>query len=87
MAYNGLEVERWGALWHSKSKLNGVRKHIIFENCLPVLFCTKKEINEYIKKTYGYIATRKDLRVEPHCWRIPKPIKLKITIKNRGVKC
>lgn len=83
----GLQVGRWGALWHTKNKLSGVRKHIIFENCLPVMFVTKREIKAYIKEKYGYIATRKDLRVEPHCWRVPKPIKLKISVsKMRVVK-
>ena len=75
-----LKVERWGALWHTVNKLDGEKKHIIFDNCLPVMFVTKREIKEYIKKRYGYIAERKDLRQEPFRWRMPKPIKLKISV-------
>ncbi len=80
MKKNKLKVERWGAVWHSKNRLDGITRYIIFENYLPVMFVTKREIQDYIKKRYGYIATRKDLRVEPHCWRMPKPVKLKISV-------
>ena len=75
-----LQVERWGALWHTKNKLDGEVTHIIFENYLPVMFVTKREAKEYIKKRYGYIAGRKDLRQEPFRWRMTKPVKLKISV-------
>jgi hypothetical protein len=44
---------------------------------------TKREAQEYIKEKYGYIAKRKDLREEPFGWRMPTPIKVKITIQER----
>ena len=71
---------RWGAKWRSKNKLDGITEHIVFDNLDPVLSHTKKGITEFIKERYGYIAKRKDLRQEPHGWRMPKPIKLKITM-------
>lgn len=82
MRKNDIVIERWGALWRSNNKLDGVNQHIIFENYLPALFLTKKEAIKFIKQKYGYIATRKDLRDEPHGWRMPKPIKLKISISK-----
>lgn len=61
----------WAAQWNSLD-----RKHLLREKCLPVLFKTKRECSEWIKKNYGYIATRKDLRAAPHHWRVPKPVRV-----------
>ena len=80
MRKNNLTRYCWGALWYSKNILDGITKHIIYENCLPALFRTKKEAMQFIKQKYGYIATRKDLREEPHGWRMPKPIRIKISL-------
>lgn len=80
MSIISLETTRWGAMWYSKNKLNGIRKHIIFENCLPKLFVTKKEANNFIKEKYGYIANSPDLKKEPHGWRMPKAVRMKISI-------
>ena len=70
----------YGAIWDQKNKLDGETHHIINQNCLPVLFVTKKEAKEFIKLNYGYIATRKDLRREPHGWKMPKVVRLKISV-------
>ena len=70
----------WAALWHSENALDGVREHLLHENCLPVLFRTRAEARQYIEKRYGYIKTRSDLREEPHCWRMPKPVRVSIAI-------
>lgn len=67
----------WAAEWYSYTVMEE-SKHLIHENGLPVLFRTKRESAAYIKERYGYIATRKDLRAEPHGWRMPKPIKVVI---------
>lgn len=76
------EIMRWGAMWHSKNRLDGLREHILFtDDCKPALFHTKAEAMSYIKLKYGYIAKRQDLREEPHGWRVPKPVKLKISFK------
>ncbi len=66
----------WAAQWYSKNKLDGVSRHIIFKNGLPVLFRTRRECRTYIKENYGYIADREDLRDEPHGWRLPRPVKV-----------
>lgn len=82
MKRNKLIIHRWGVLWHSKNRLDGVREYIVFENFAPKLCRTKKEAAEFIKQKYGYIAKRQDLRGEPHGWRMPKPIKVKATVSQ-----
>jgi len=72
----------WAAEWHSKNRLDGERRHIIYDNCLPALFRTRRECREFIKDTYGYIAERPDLQIEPHGWRVPHAIKVKIIANN-----
>jgi len=73
--------ERWGALWRSKCSLDGERKHVMFHKGLPALFDTRKEAAAWIKETHGYIAKRQDLRTEPHGWRMPLPVRVKITMR------
>ena len=68
----------WGALWRSNNRLDGKCEHIIIEKCRPVLFRTRRESREFIKQKYGYIAERQDLQDEPHGWKIPIPVKVKI---------
>jgi hypothetical protein len=77
----------WGALFISIGGIDGDKEHIIYENCKPVIFTTKKECKTWIDKKYGYIKTRKDLKSFPHGWRLPKPTKIYLTytsyIRNR----
>jgi hypothetical protein len=68
----------WAAQWYSNNKLDGVNKHFLYANCLPKLFVTRSEAREYIKEKYGYIATRQDLRAEPHGWRVPRTVRVQI---------
>jgi hypothetical protein len=69
----------WAAEWHSKNIFDGEVRHFIYENRLPKLFCTRAECRKFIKDKYGYIKTRKDLRIEPHGWRLPVPVKVKVS--------
>ncbi len=68
----------WAGEWHSKNDLDGERRHILYHNCLPVLFRTRREIRAYIKKEYGYIAHRPDLQMEPHGWKTPQAIRVRV---------
>lgn len=68
----------WAGQWYSRNKLDGVRTHFLYENCLPVLFKTRQECREFINSRYGYIKDRKDLREEPHGWRLPRPVKVEL---------
>jgi len=68
----------WGALWRSNNILDGKKAHIIYDNLLPALFGTRHECREFIRRRYGYIADRPDLQDEPHGWKMPIPVKVKI---------
>ena len=72
----------WGALWYSRNEMDGVTMHIIFKDCMPALFRTKKAAQEWIKSEYGYIAARRDLRGEPHGWRMPRPVRVQLQVKE-----
>jgi hypothetical protein len=70
----------WAAQWHSHSNLDGDSKHICNEDCLPVLFRTREAARGYIDHKYGYIRERPDLRAQPHGWRIPRAVKVIVTV-------
>jgi hypothetical protein len=75
-------IQRWGALWHSVNKLDGHSRYFIrraSDNEIA-LFRTRNAAREWIKLNYGYILQRPDLRREPHGWKYPKAVKVKITL-------
>ena len=72
----------WAGQWYSRNLLDGVTKHLLYLDCLPVLFRTRKACREFIKENYGYIKDRKDLRTEPHGWRLPRAVKVSVTIRR-----
>ena len=69
---------RWGAKWIQRGKR--AEEHLIFENRMPALFLTRREAREWIEKRYGYIRNRKDLRSDPHYWRLPVAVRVKVEI-------
>ena len=68
----------WAARWHSKNNLDGETRHIMYERGLPIVFGTRQEARDWIRERYGYIRHRKDLRREPHGWRLPSPVRIKV---------
>ena len=77
-----MEGNLWAGQWFSNNIRDGVTKHILYANCLPVLFRTRRECREYINERYGYIKDREDLRSEPYGWRLPRPVKVILALKN-----
>lgn len=75
-------IIKWGAMWRSENKLDGVTRHIICNDLFPAMFYTREQVRKYIKVRYGYIAKRKDLQREPHGWQMPIPVRLKIAVKG-----
>lgn len=73
-------IVRWAALWRSENRLDGKTEYIICEHFSPVLFKTRKQALEFIDDRYGYIRERKDIREEPHGWKTPRAVKVKISI-------
>lgn len=72
--------ERWAVLWRSQNCLDGKREYFLWECGNPMLFTTRAQARSYIKERYGYIATRPDLRAEPHGWRSPKAVKVRVIL-------
>ena len=70
----------WAAEWHSRNILDGETRYIINENYVPKLFHTRRACRQFIQEKYGYIAIRPDLRQEPHGWRMPTAIKVKVQV-------
>ena len=71
----------WGALWISESAAFGRTEHLLNEKCTPALFRTRAEARAYIAKRYGWIADREDLRAEPHGWRMPRAVRVSVTVR------
>lgn len=72
----------YGVLWRSKNLLDGKSEYLMYKDGLPLLFVTKKKATEWIHHNYGYIARRKDLRAEPHGWRMPQAVRAFITTEQ-----
>ena len=68
----------WAAQWYSRNRVDGEHRHLLNEDCLPVLFRTRARCRAYIQQKYGYIKDREDLRAEPHGWRVPRAVKVSI---------
>ena len=68
--------KQWGLLWHSRNRLDGLRESLCWEDRTLLMFHTRQEARSYATKQDGYIKTRKDLRQEPHGWRLPMPVRL-----------
>jgi hypothetical protein len=72
----------WAAKWSRTNKLDGHGEHLILyewrTNQPRLLFRTRAECRAWIEKEYGYIREREDLRREPHCWRLPQAVKVKV---------
>lgn len=69
----------WACLWRSCNALDGERSHLVRENCVPVLYPTRQLMRNYIVHKFGYIASRPDLKAEPHGWKMPVPVRVTIS--------
>lgn len=76
----------WGILWRSDNKLDGKTRRLQIGDGhkWPLVFRTKKAAQQHIKERYGYIAKCRDLRIEPHGWRIPIPVRISIVHAEAG---
>jgi hypothetical protein len=90
-----VQIERWGLFdWKPKEAMKRNKpgathhyEHLVYQEGytgIPAFFRTRSAARKYASEKYGYIKTRKDLRVYPHFWRIPKPVKLMISVKIKG---
>jgi len=68
----------WALEWYSKNRIDGEKKHLVHYLGLVKLFRTREKAREYRDERFGYIRNRPDLRKEPHGWRLPQPVKVKV---------
>lgn len=54
---------------------------LLWDNGLPLLFRTRKHARLWADSSYGYIRHRKDLRTDPHNWRLPKPVMVSVKLE------
>ena len=73
----------WALEWNSRSVLDGHRTHFIHETLFPKLFKTRREARVWANEKYGYIKTRPDLRAQPHAWRMPRPVRVKLALESK----
>jgi hypothetical protein len=68
----------WAAKWSTTNELDGHREYIYIGAGTPKIFRTRQECRDFIEYEWGYIRNRPDLKREPHCWRVPKAVKVKV---------
>ena len=69
-------MKAWGVQWHSRNRLDGDRRHLMWSP----LFHNRREARLYIDEKFGYIRRRIDLRVEPHGWRMPRAVRVVVAL-------
>ncbi len=80
------QLQKWGIQWRSNNKLDGYREYLIGNarqhrhnpdlSWLPLLFDTRHKARLYCQHQYGYIQKSKDLKIEPHGWKMPRVVKV-----------
>lgn len=82
MPRNEVIRKRWAIRWHSKNSLDGRQRYLMWDyGTMPLLFKTRREAREYRNEKWGYIRDRKDLRSEPHGWRLPQVVRVRVTVE------
>lgn len=75
-------MERWAVRWRSHNEFAGKTEFFTCDGLNYDLFRTKKDAAQHIKDEYGYIAKRRDLRAEPHGWKMPIAIKVRVILQE-----
>lgn len=75
-------TRRWGLKWVSENKLDGRKEYIMWEHGQPLLFRTRQQARNSRDYRFGYIRNRPDLKGEPHGWRLPRPVRVEVIIRE-----
>jgi hypothetical protein len=73
---------RWAIQWRSKTQRDGEARFFMWAGISPHLFRTRAKARRFIKSRYGYIKHRPDLRGEPHGWRMPQAVKVRVRLEE-----
>jgi len=74
----------WAILHHSVNALDGDRSNFAGTTGHPsrtLLFESRDEARKALKARWGYIAQRPDLRREPHGWRMPRVVRVAVSVE------
>jgi hypothetical protein len=74
----------WAVLSRSINRLDGDRSYFQGVTDHPtrtLLFETRAEARRCVKERWGYIVRRPDLRCEPHGWRMPRVVRVAVSIE------
>ena len=87
-------MAKWGILWREESRLDGKVEHLLgrfssIDNVPPhvagyttMVFDSRQAARNYLRTCYGYISTRIDLRREPLGWKMPKVVKVAVSVQR-----
>lgn len=79
----------WAIKWISNNRLDGRNEHLMGQSSnfqteksgyRIMCFRTRRQARDHVKMHYSYIKDRKDLREEPHGWRMPQVVKVSVTV-------
>ena len=82
-------TKAWAVLWRSECRLDGKVERLVGSPWFPLktaLFASRAKAREYAQRKFGYIKNRKDLRQEPHGWKIPKVIQVEVSYNIRVIQ-
>ncbi len=70
----------WALKWRSENRLDGKYEYIMWQWWTGGgLYKTRQEARAALKKEWGYLQNRPDLQREPHGWKMPKVVKVKMS--------
>jgi len=84
-------ITMWAIKWQSETLIDGKRDHLLGrDSYIPyevagytkMVFRTRQDARNFITKEYGYIRKRPDLQREPHGWKCPIPVRVKVSVSE-----
>ena len=81
----------WALLENSKNIRSGYRQHFSGDwkwsestrsGLVTALFRTRQQARDFREERFGYLRDRPDLKAEPHGWRMPRVVKVKIIVQE-----
>ena len=73
----------WALQWRSRNRLDGETRFLLTDwrvSTVVKLFETRAQARAFAQVHYGYIKRSPDLRREPHGWRMPVAVKVKVVM-------
>ena len=74
--------QAWGILWRQENRLDGRSEWLVGSThpCGVLLFRSRQDARDHVAQHYGYIRQRRDLQREPHRWKMPVVVKVRMEV-------